>query len=125
MKSNKTMIRIASILNYVIAIALIISGALKLIGLTPYVAMIKDLSPNYYSNIYLLGFIAIGSGLLFIIPRTFTYGLIASLVFLGGTISAHMQHGDIYVPQVVFVLLTAFVAWAKKPEWFNSNVSVE
>lgn len=122
MKSNKITIRIASILNYVIATALIISGTLKLIGVAPYTSMIQELSPYYYSNIYLLGIIAIASGLLFVIPRTFTYGLIATLVFLGGTISAHMQHGDMYVPQVVFVLSTAFVAYAKKPDWFRNTV---
>lgn len=89
---------------------MIISGLLKLVVLTPYIAIIKDLSPNYYSNIYLLGFIALASGVLFIGSKKFTYGFIVTLVFLEGTISAHMQHGDIYIPQVVFVLLTAFIA---------------
>ena len=121
MSNSKTKQNIGNGLNYFIAFALIVSGLLKLIGVEAYVQMIQELNPNYHANIYLLGIIAIASGVLFAIPRTFTYGFIATLVFLGGTISAHMQHGDNYIPQIVFVLLTALSAYLKRPEWFQNN----
>ena len=114
MKKNK----IADILKYIISFALIISGSLKIIGLDAYVKMILELSPNYYSNIYLLGVLAISSGILLLIPKTFMFGYISTLVFLGGTISAHMQHGDNYIPQIIFVILTAGIAYLKHREWF-------
>ena len=81
---------IGNSINYLLAAVLIISGTLKLIGFEPYMEVIKSLSPYYYENIYLIGFVAVASGVLFAIPKTFTYGFIATLVFLGGTISAHM-----------------------------------
>ena len=107
-------------INYLLSSVLIISGTLKLIGFEPYMEVIKGLSPNYYNNIYLIGMVALVSGVLFVIPRTFTIGFIATLAFLGGTISAHMQAGDSFIPQVVFVLLTATVAYLKRPEWFKT-----
>lgn len=114
--------KIGNVLNYIMGAVLIISGTLKLVGLEAYHNMIQELNPNYYDNIYLIGVIALLSGILFIVPKTFTYGFIASLVFLGGTISAHMQAGDIYIPQIVFVFLTGLVAYLKKPEWFRNEV---
>ncbi|MFT5822632.1 MAG: hypothetical protein ACI8ZM_003888 [Crocinitomix sp.] len=113
--------QIGTVLQYIIAISLIVSGTLKLIGVAPYVNMIQELSPEYYNNIYLLGGIAIIAGFLFIIPRTFTIGAIASFVFLGGTISAHMQHGDNYLPQLIFVLLAGLAVLLKRPAWFSSQ----
>ena len=113
--------KIGNILNYVMSAVLIISGTLKLIGFEPYMEVIKGLNPNYYDNIYLIGLVALASGILFAVPKTFTYGFIASLVFLGGTISAHMQAADIFIPQIVFVIITALTAYLKRPEWFNNN----
>jgi hypothetical protein len=111
--------KIGNIINYILSAVLVISGTLKLIGFEAYMEVIKGLNPNYYDNIYLIGFVALASGILFAIPKTFTYGFIASLVFLGGTISAHMQAGDIFIPQIVFVILTSLTAYLKKPEWFH------
>lgn len=117
--NTKTKIRIGNGINYFIGIALIISGLLKLIGFKPYIELIKELNPNYFAHIYLLGIIAIISGVLFIIPKTFTFGFIATQVFLGGTISAHMQAEDNFIPQIVFVLLTALSVYLKRTEWFS------
>ncbi len=122
MTTNKTKLRIGNGINYLISIALISSGLLKLTGFEPYQKMIMRLSAHYYEHIYLLGFIAIISGILFIIPKTFTFGFIAVLVFLGGTISAHMQIGDNFIPQIVFVLLTALTARLKRPQWFLNQM---
>ncbi len=115
----KTKNTIGNILNYLISAILVISGTLKLIQFEPYMEVIKGLNSNYYTNIYLIGFVALASGILFAIPKTFTYGFIAALVFLGGTISAHMQAADSFTPQIVFVLLTALTAYLKRPEWFK------
>ena len=112
--------KIGNILNYVLSAVLVISGTLKLIQFEPYMEVIKGLNSNYYDNIYLIGFVALISGILFAIPKTFTYGFIAALAFLGGTISAHMQAGDLFIPQIVFVVLTGLTAYLKKPEWFNN-----
>ena len=114
----KTKNRIGNGINYLLSAVLIISGTLKLIDFEPYMEVIKGLNPNYYQNIILIGLVAILSGILFAIPKTFTYGFIATLVFLGGTISAHMQAGDVFIPQIVFVILTALTAYLKRPEWF-------
>ncbi len=117
----KTKKNIGNGINYFLSFALIMSGTLKLVGFEPYKEMIIRLSPHYYENIYLIGIVAILSGVLFAVPRTFTLGFIATLVFLGGTISAHMQIGDNFIPQIIFVLLTATVAYLKRPEWFEPN----
>ena len=112
--------KIGNGLNYFLSTVLVISGTLKLVGFEPYMEVIKGLNPEYYANIYLIGFVALGSGILFAIPKTFTYGFIATLAFLGGTISAHMQAGDVFIPQIVFVFLTGLTAYLKKPDWFKT-----
>jgi predicted ATP-dependent Lon-type protease len=118
MKTKKT---IGNVLNYLLSAVLIISGTLKLAAFEPYMEVIKGLNPNYYENIYLIAFVAIISGILFAIPRTFTLGFIATLVFLGGTISAHMQAADNFIPQIIFVFLTGLTAYFKRPEWFKNK----
>ena len=110
-------------LNYIISLTLILSGVLKLVGVEGYQNMIMNLGVHYYEYIYLLGAIEIASGILFIIPRTFVLGFIMVLVFFGGTISAHMSHGDNFIPQIIFVFLTSFIAFAKKEEWFRYKTS--
>ena len=119
--STKTKNIIGNIINYLLSTVLIISGILKLIGFEPYKEMIMQLSPYYFENIYLIGIVALVTGVLFAIPKTFIYGFIATLVFLGGTISAHMQIGDNFIPQIVFVLLTATSAYLLRPEWFTES----
>lgn len=119
--NTKTKLIIGNITNYLMSFILISSGIMKLIKFEPYMEVIKDLNPNYYENIYLIGFVALISGVLFAIPKTFTIGFIASLVFLGGTISAHMQAADNFIPQIVFVYLVAITAFLKRPEWFKKQ----
>lgn len=113
--------KIGNGINYFLSAVLIISGTLKLVGFEPYMEVIKGLNPEYYENIYLIGFVALISGILFAIPRTFTFGIIATLAFLGGTISAHMQASDNFIPQIVFVILTGLTAYLKHPEWFKET----
>jgi hypothetical protein len=125
MTENKFIKTTGKIGHYLVAGSLIISGALKLIGLEPYHKMINELSPHYSENIYLLGIIAIGCGILFLFPRTLLIGFIATLVFLGGTISAHMQHGDPYIPQIIFVLFAVFAVYTQKSEWFQNSKKEE
>lgn len=119
--NTKTKNKIGNGINYLLSAVLIISGILKLVGFAPYVEMITKLSAHYYENIYLIGIVAILSGILFAIPKTFTLGFIVTLVFLGGTISAHMQIGDNFIPQIVFVCLTALTAYLKRPAWFKNE----
>ncbi|MEL6537532.1 MAG: DoxX family protein [Bacteroidota bacterium] len=111
-------IKLGNGLQYFLSLALIVSGLLKVVGYPPYLEMITELSSEYYHYRYLLGIIALAAGTLFAIPRTFTLGFITVLVFLGGTISAHMQHGDPFLPQVVFVMLTVLAAFLKRKHWF-------
>ena len=119
---STTSSKIGTGINYFLSAVLVISGTLKLVGFEPYMEVIKGLNPEYYENIYVIGFVALISGILFAIPKTFTYGFIATLAFLGGTISAHMQAGDVFIPQIVFVVLTGLTAYLKKPEWFNTDI---
>ena len=116
--NQKTKHRIGNGINYFLSSVLVISGILKLIRFEPYMKIIKGLNLNYYQYIILIGLVAVLSGILFAIPKTFIYGFIATLVFLGGTVSAHMQAGDVFISQIIFILLTVLTAYFKKQEWF-------
>lgn len=112
--------KIGAVLIYFFACIFIISGGLKIIGVEAYVEMINELSSIYGDNIILLGCIAILSGILLLFKQTFTFGFIASLVFLGGTIAAHMQHGDNYIPQLLFVIILVLASYLKNKQWFQT-----
>jgi hypothetical protein len=117
--NNKTLKITGNMINYLIGGILILSGFLKLIGLEDYLNVIKELNPNFLSQIYIIALVEMLAGALFIIPRLFAYGYAFTLVFFGGTIAAHMQHGDPIFVQIIFVLLTIAVAHIKKTEWFS------
>lgn len=124
MKTNKTKQIAANGINYLISAVLIISGTLKLVGFEPYLEVINRLSPHYYTYVSLIGLVALMAGILLAIPHTFSLGLMSTLVFLGGTISAHMQIGDSFILQIFFVVLTSTAAYLKRPEWFKLKKSM-
>lgn len=107
---------VITILNYFIGTLLIVSGLFKIAKHDYYVQMLNDLNPNYTENIVLLGIISLSTGLLLILPRTFIFGFIGSLVFLGGTIGAHMQHDDSYLMNIILILILVVIAFYKIPQ---------
>lgn len=105
-------------LQYLIATILIVSGLLKVLKVPFYQKMLIKLNPNFNEQILLLGAVSLICGILLIIPQTFLLGYISAFVFFGGTIAAHLQHGDTILPQLLFVTITGVSLYFKKREWF-------
>jgi hypothetical protein len=114
--NNKKIIGIG--LQYLIATILIVSGVLKILKVSFYQKILIELNPNFNEQILLLGTVSLICGILLIIPHTFLLGYISAFVFFGGTIAAHLQHGDTILPQVLFVIVTGVSLYLKKREWF-------
>ncbi|WP_298511255.1 hypothetical protein [uncultured Kordia sp.] len=122
MSNSKVKRIVDNVFHYSIAMILISSGLLKIAHVDFYQNILLELHPVYHENMLLLGVIAVVSGLLLCFKKTYIYGFIMSLVFFGGTIAAHMQHKDIYIPQIVFVLVLVYVTYRKNSVWFQQNI---
>jgi hypothetical protein len=57
-------------------------------------------------QLLLIGIGELTSALLFLIPRTHSFGVLLLSAYMGGAIVTHMQHGESYViPSVILVLI--------------------
>ncbi|WP_420572773.1 hypothetical protein [Kordia sp.] len=111
---------ISAVIQYIMVAMFIVSGILKMVKVSFYQDLLQDLHPVYQEYMVLLGVITFLIGVLLSFRRTFIYGFIIGLVFFGGTIAAHLQHGDIFVIQVIFVILLSVVSYLKYPSLFKN-----
>lgn len=64
------------------------------------------------------------SALLFIIPRTSSIGVLLISGYMGGAIATHMEHGEMFMPQAILLVVIWFAYWLRNPEMlasFNKN----
>jgi hypothetical protein len=95
---------------------LILIGSMVLLG-----AMPQD--PNAGHIAVFMPLIAVGqivSGLLLILPRTASLGILLMSAFWGGTICFHMSRDEPFVMQSVFLLLTWLGAYLRVPTMFST-----
>jgi len=58
--------------------------------------------------------------ILFIIPRTSSLGVLLLTAHMGGAIVVHMAQGEMYIAQVIILLLLWLANWFRNPEMFAS-----
>lgn len=71
-------------------------------------------------HLYLIAFGEMVSALLFLVPRSFSLGVLLLSAYMGGAIVTHMQHGESYVAQSVILALIWLTGWLRHPEMFAS-----
>ena len=91
------------VLHVLIGGLMIFTGSQKVLGLVPPEALAKY---GLAEQMRLLGSGAIIAGLLLLIPRTSSLGLLLTSSFWGGAICIHMAHGEPYVLQAVLLVLS-------------------
>jgi hypothetical protein len=60
------------------------------------------------------------SALLFVIPRTHSLGVLLLSGYMGGAIVTHMQHGEAYVMQSIFLALIWVAGYLRYPTLLQS-----
>ena len=89
-------------------VVLLASGTVKLAGVPAVVHELQQY--GFVHTVPLVALLEIASGLLFLVPRTRSFGLVFASAFLGGAIATHVQHAE-----TVQILPAAFVlglVWA-------------
>lgn len=58
--------------------------------------------------------------ILFLIPRTSSLGVLFLSAHLGGVITTHMEHGEMFIPQAIMLLLVWVANYLRNPEMLAS-----
>jgi hypothetical protein len=118
MKEHKNWGKIAGlVLHILIGGLLIFTGSQKVLGSVPPEALVKY---GLGEQMRLIGAGAILTALLLLIPRTSSLGVLLSSAFWGGAICTHMAHGEPYVLQAVFLILSWAGAYLRNPAMLSS-----
>jgi hypothetical protein len=113
MKERKNGGQIAGLtLHILIAALLIFTGLQKILGPVPPTALVKY---GLGDQARLIGAGAILTALLLVMPRTSSLGLLLTSSFWGGAICIHMAHGEPYLIQTVFLVLSWAGAYLRNP----------
>ena len=105
------------VINLLIGGIMIVAGAPKLVGLAP---------PDYVEkmglteSIRLVGAGEIVTGVLLLIPRTLSPGILLTSSFWGGAICVHMTHGQSYLLQSALLVLSWVGAYLRNPAVLGS-----
>jgi hypothetical protein len=105
------------ILHILIGGLLIFTGSQKVLGLVPPEALAKY---GLSEQMRLIGAGALLSALLLLIPRTSSLGILLTSSFWGGAICIHMAHGEPYLFQAVFLVLSWVGAYLRNPATLSS-----
>jgi hypothetical protein len=105
------------ILHIAIGGLMIAAGLPKILGLAPPEHVEKM---GLSGHIQLIGVGELMTGILLLVPRTSSLGILLTSSFWGGAICIHMSHGEPYVLQSVFLVLSWTGAWLRNPSTLSS-----
>jgi hypothetical protein len=105
------------VLHILIAGLLIFTGSQKVLELNPPEALGKY---GLGEQVRLIGAGAIFTALLLLIPRTSSLGVLLASSFWGGAICIHMAHGEPYLFQALFLVLSWAGAYLRNPTMLSS-----
>lgn len=72
------------------------------------------------SKLMLIGFGELIAVILFIVPKTSSLGVLLLSAHMGGAIATHMEHGDMFIPQTIILVVIWITAWVRDPDTFIS-----
>ena len=118
MKANRNWKTIAGwVLHGLVGGIMILAGSAKIFGVFPS-EMVEKMGLSL--PIQVIGAGELISGILLLIPRTSSLGLLLTSAFWGGAICLHMSKAEPFVPQSALLLLTWLGAYLRIPGAFSS-----
>src|SRR5215468_6989686 len=104
-------------LHILIGGLMILTGSQKVLGMVPPEALARY---GLGEQMRLIGAGALLTGLLLLIPRTSSLGILLTSSFWGGAICIHMAHGEPYRFQAMLLLLSWAGAYLRGPATLSS-----
>ena len=71
-------------------------------------------------KLMLIGMGELIASILFIIPKTSSLGVLLLSAHMGGAIATHMEHGEMFIPQAIMLLVVWVANWLRNPEMMSS-----
>jgi uncharacterized membrane protein YphA (DoxX/SURF4 family) len=108
-------LRTGTALTILAGLLLIASGAVKLYGVPKVIHELQQY--GFVHTIALVAVLEIASGLLLLVPRTRSLGLVFASAFMGGAIATHVEHAEaVQIAPAAFVLGLVWIGvWLKHP----------
>lgn len=96
----------------------IMSASMKLMGGEEVAANFAKWGLD--GKLMLIGVGELIAAILFIIPRTSSLGVLLLSAHMGGAIATHMEHGEMFIPQAVILLVVWIANYLRNPEMLSS-----
>ncbi len=96
------------------------SAAMKLMAGKDAEIAVNFIKWGLEGKLMLIGLGELIAAILFLIPRTSSLGVLLLSAHLGGSIATHMEHGEMYIPQAIMLLLVWVANYLRNPEMLAS-----
>jgi len=106
----------------IVAIVILMSGLYKLVSGADSEGAKNFMKWGLDNQIKIIGTIELVLGILFLIPRTFSLGVLFLTAYFGGAIATHIEHAEaknMILPAII-ILLAWIVSYLRNPAMFAS-----
>lgn len=98
----------------------IMSATMKLMAGADAEIAVNFVKWGLEGKLMLIGMGELIAAILFLIPRTSSLGVLLLSAHLGGAIATHMEHGEMFIPQAIMLLLVWVANYLRNPEMLAS-----
>lgn len=98
----------------------IMSATMKLMAVADAEIAVNFVKWGLEGKLMLIGTGELIAAILFLIPRTSSLGVLLLSAHLGGAIATHMEHGEMFIPQAIMLLLVWVANYLRNPEMLAS-----
>jgi uncharacterized membrane protein YphA (DoxX/SURF4 family) len=98
----------------------IMSASMKLMAGADAEIAVNFVKWGLEGKLMLIGIGELIAAILFLIPRTSSLGVLLLSAHLGGAIATHMEHGEMFIPQAIMLLLVWVANYLRNPEMLAS-----
>ena len=122
--ATKTMSKKRKVINWIfvgiMSALFIMSATMKLMA-----GADAEIAKNFVKwgldgKLMLIGMGELIAAILFLIPRTSSLGVLLLSAHLGDAITTHMEHGEMFIPQAIMLLLVWVANYLRNPEMLAS-----
>ncbi len=107
-------------IHVVVGAVMIVSGVAKILALVPK-APIERL--GLADQIQMIGAGEVITAVLLLVPRVSSFGIWVASAYWGGAICIHMAHGDTYIVESAFLILSWWGAYLRNRSSLHAPVS--
>ena len=122
MEKSKSRIITEWVLIGIVSLLVIMSSVFKLVSGGNSVPAKNFMKWGLENQLTLIGTVELIFGSLFLIPRTFSMGVLLLTAYFGGAIATHLEHGEgnnIVLPVIILLLIWAS-GYLRNPNMFAS-----